>query len=58
MYKKFEDNMIWVIDDFIDKEYQEKIKSIMLGSQLYFDCHPDGGVEFPWYIYRRCYIST
>ena len=49
MYKKFEDNMIWVIDDFIDKEYQEKIKSIMLGSQLYFDGHPDGGVEFPWY---------
>ena len=21
----------------------------MLGSQLYFDGHPDGGVEFPWY---------
>ena len=49
MYKNFEDNMILVIDDFIDKEYQEKIKSIMLGSQLYFDGHPDGGVEFPWY---------
>ena len=45
----FENNMIRVIDDFIDKEYQEKIKEIMLGSELYFDDHPDGGVEFPWY---------
>ena len=44
-----DEGKIIVIDDFISLEYQEKIKSIMLGSQLYFDGHPDGGVEFPWY---------
>ena len=31
MHRNFEDNMILVIDDFIDKEYQEKIRKILLG---------------------------
>ena len=26
------DNEVWVFDDFIEKEYQEQIKKVLLGS--------------------------
>ena len=29
MYRNFEDNMILVIDDFINEDYQEKIKKVL-----------------------------
>ena len=38
-----QDNEVFVIDDFIEKEYQEQIKKVLLGSEV-FD-----GQEFPWY---------
>ena len=38
-----QDNEIYVIDDFIEKEYQEQIKDILLGSEPWND------TEFPWY---------
>jgi hypothetical protein len=38
-----QDNEVFVIDDFIEKEYQEQIKNVLLGSGT-FD-----GQEFPWY---------
>ena len=34
---------ILVIDDFIDKEYQEKIKDNLMGDNTFDDC------QFPWY---------
>ena len=34
---------ILVIDDFIDKDYQEDIKSYLLGDNTFDDC------QFPWY---------
>ena len=51
MYRNFEDNMILVIDDFIDKEYQEKIKKILLG-EIPFKFkieNEDIELDFPWY---------
>ena len=47
MYKNFEDNMILVIDDFIDKEYQEKIKNTLIGGTDNKNKHHES--EFPWY---------
>ena len=41
MHRNFEDNMILVIDDFIDKEYQEKIRKILLG-EIPFKFKADG----------------
>ena len=38
-----QDNEVFVIDDFIEKEYQEQIKNVLLGSQPFDD------QEFPWY---------
>ena len=38
-----QDNEIYVIDDFIEKEYQEQIKNILLGPEPWND------IEFPWY---------
>ena len=37
------DNEVFVIDDFIEKEYQEQIKKVLLGSEYFND------QEFPWY---------
>ena len=37
------DNEVFVIDDFIEKEYQEQIKNVLLGSEPFDD------LEFPWY---------
>jgi len=37
------DNEVFVIDDFIEKEYQEQIKNVLLGSEPFDD------IEFPWY---------
>ena len=37
------DNEVFVIDDFIEKEYQEQIKNVLLGSEAFDD------LEFPWY---------
>ena len=34
---------VFVIDDFIEKEYQEQIKNVLLGSEPFDD------IEFPWY---------
>ena len=34
---------ILVIDDFIDKDYQEDIKSYLMGDNTFDDC------QFPWY---------
>ena len=34
---------ILVIDDFIDKDYQEDIKSYLMGDNIFNDC------QFPWY---------
>ena len=51
MYRNFEDNMILVIDDFIDKDYQEKIKKILLG-EIPFKFkieNEDIELDFPWY---------
>ena len=31
------DNEVFVIDDFIEKEYQEQIKNVLLGSQPFDD---------------------
>ena len=38
-----QDNEVFVIDDFIEKEYQEQIKNVLLGQQPFDD------QEFPWY---------
>ena len=38
-----QDNEVWVFDDFIEKEYQEQIKNVLLGQQPFDD------QEFPWY---------
>ena len=38
-----QDNEVFVIDDFIEKEYQEQIKKVLLGSE------PFDNQEFPWY---------
>ena len=38
-----QDNEVFVIDDFIEKEYQEQIKKVLLGSEPFDD------QEFPWY---------
>ena len=38
-----QDNEVFVIDDFIEKEYQEQIKNVLLGSEPFDD------LEFPWY---------
>ena len=38
-----QDNEVFVIDDFIEKEYQEQIKNVLLGSEPFDD------IEFPWY---------
>ena len=38
---KFEDEII-IFDDFIEKDYQEKIKNELFGSR-------EKGTEFPWY---------
>ena len=38
-----QDNEVFVIDDFIEKEYQEQIKNVLLGSE------PFDNQEFPWY---------
>ena len=38
-----QDNEVFVIDDFIEKEYQEQIKNVLLGSE------PFDNKEFPWY---------
>ena len=38
-----QDNQVFVIDDFIEKEYQEQIKDILLGQEPFDD------QEFPWY---------
>ena len=51
MHRNFEDNMILVIDDFIDKEYQEKIRKILLG-EIPFKFKADGEeieLDFPWF---------
>ena len=37
------DNEVFVIDDFIEKEYQEQIKKVLLGTELF------NHQEFPWY---------
>ena len=47
MYKNFEDNMILVIDDFIDKEYQEKIKNTLISGTDSKNKHHES--DFPWY---------
>ena len=38
-----QDNEVFVIDDFIEKEYQEQIKNVLLSSEAFDD------QEFPWY---------
>ena len=38
-----QDNEVFVIDDFIEKEYQEQIKNVLLGSE------PFDNQEFHWY---------
>ena len=38
------DNEVYVIDDFLDKEYQEKIKTILLGGDGSYNDQ-----DFPWY---------
>ena len=38
-----QDNEVFVIDDFIEKEYQEQIKNVLLSSKRFDD------QEFPWY---------
>ena len=38
-----QDNEVFVIDDFIEKEYQEQIKKVLLGQAAFDD------QEFPWY---------
>ena len=38
-----QDNEVFVIDDFIEKDYQEQIKKVLLGSE------PFDNQEFPWY---------
>lgn len=38
------DNEVYVIDDFLDKEYQEKIKNILLGGDESYNGH-----DFPWH---------
>ena len=51
MHRNFEDNMILIIDDFIDKEYQEKIRKILLG-EIPFKFKADGEeieLDFPWF---------
>ena len=51
MYRNFEDNMILVIDDFINEDYQEKIKKILLG-EIPFKFkieNEDIELDFPWY---------
>ena len=30
-----QDNEVFVIDDFIEKEYQEQIKKVLLGTELF-----------------------
>jgi len=43
-----QDNEVFVIDDFIEKEYQEQIKKVLLGSEPFDD------QEFPWYfLYKK-----
>ena len=37
------DNEVWVFDDFIEKEYQEQIKTVLLGAGTFDE------QEFPWY---------
>ena len=39
---KFKDKIL-IIDDFIDKDYQEKIKVALLGAEAH------RGLQFPWY---------
>ena len=39
---KFKDKII-IIDDFIEKDYQEKIKTALLGAENHT------GLQFPWY---------
>ena len=39
----FKRGQITVIDNFIDIDYQEKIKSILMGQEEHNDC------VFPWY---------
>ena len=38
-----QDNEVYVIDDFIEKDYQEQIKDVLLGQKAFDD------LEFPWY---------
>ena len=47
MYRNFQDDMVYVIDDFISKDYQEQIKNILIGNKFY---ELDGDdIDFPWY---------
>lgn len=39
----FDENPVTVIDDFIDKEYQEEIKGVLIGEKLFNKYY------FPWY---------
>ena len=45
-----QDNEIYVIDDFIEKEYQEQIKDILLGSEPWND------TEFHGFLLKMLHI--